>query len=130
MSGKGIADPRIDKYLWAVRIYKTRSQAAEACKKGKVLIEEIPVKPSRIVKPGDVIFVKKLPVIYTYKVTALVEKRVSAKIVSDYCENLTPQAELDKLKKDHITIVFKRDRGAGRPTKRERRMIDKLKDEI
>lgn len=130
MSGKEIADPRIDKYLWAVRIYKTRSQAAEACKKGKVVIEEIPVKPSRIVKPGDVIIVRKLPVIYTYRVVDLVEKRVSAKIAADYCQNLTPQEELDKLKKDHITIVFKRERGAGRPTKRERRMIDKLKDTI
>lgn len=130
MSVKELSDPRIDKYLWAVRVYKTRSQAAEACKKGKVLIDGIPAKPSRIVKPGDVIVVRKLPVIYTYRVVDLVEKRVSAKIASDFCQNLTPQEELDKLKKDHITIVFKRERGAGRPTKRERRMIDKLKDNI
>ncbi len=123
-------DARIDKYLWTVRIYKTRSQAAEACKKGKVLIAEIPVKPSRIVKPGDIIIVRKLPVIHTYRVKELLDRRVSARLVADYLEDLTPEEELDKLKKDHITIVFRRDRGAGRPTKKERRRIDKLKDKI
>jgi ribosome-associated heat shock protein Hsp15 len=121
-------DFRIDKFLWSVRVYKTRSQASEACRKGKVLIDEIPVKPSRILKVGDIIVVRKLPVVYTYQVIKLLEKRVSAKDVKTYCEDLTPQAELDKLKKDHITIVFKRERGAGRPTKRERRLMDKLRE--
>lgn len=120
---------RIDKYLWAVRIYKTRSLAAEACKKGKVLIEGIPVKPSRIIKKGDIMVVRILPVTYTFKVLDDIDKRVSAKEVIRYCENITPQAELDKLKKDYIIIDFKRNRGSGRPTKKERRMIDKLKDD-
>ncbi len=120
---------RIDKYLWAVRIYKTRSLAAEACKKGKVLIEGIPVKPSRIIKKGDIMVVRILPVTYTFKVLDDIDKRVSAKEVIRYCENITPQAELDKLKTDYIIIDFKRNRGSGRPTKKERRMIDKLKDD-
>lgn len=128
MAGETIKDYRIDKYLWAVRVYKTRSQASEACRKGKVLMDEIPVKPSRIVKVGDIIVVRKLPVLYTYQVVGLLEKRVSAKDVKAYCEDFTPQSELDKLKKDHITIVFRRERGTGRPTKRERRLMDKLRE--
>lgn len=123
-------DARIDKYLWSVRIYKTRSQASEACRKGKVLMDAMPVKPSRMVKKGDLITVRKLPVVYTYRVKELLDRRVSAKLVVEYLEDLTPDEELEKLRKDHVTIVFKRDRGAGRPTKRERRMIDKLRDKV
>ena len=118
---------RIDKYLWAIRIYKTRSLAAEACKKGRVLMGEIQVKSSRMVSEGDQISVKKLPVIYTYKVKEPIEKRVGAKIVHNHVENLTPQEELDKLKMQDDYFV-QRDRGAGRPTKKDRRILDDLLD--
>ena len=88
---------RIDKYLWAVRVYKTRTLATEACKKGKVSVDDMPAKPSRAVTTGDVIQVKKLPVVYSYRVIDPIEKRVGAKIVEDYVENITPEEELNKL---------------------------------
>ena len=116
---------RIDKWLWAVRIFKTRNQASEACKKGKVIIEGIPVKASRNVFIGDVIFVKKLPVIYSFRVTGLIEKRVSAPEAVKNYEALTPEEEMTKLKVKE-TVFVKRDRGSGRPTKKERRVIEKI----
>lgn len=116
---------RIDKWLWSVRIYKTRTQASEACKKGRVLIDNVPVKPSRIINIDETVFVKKLPVIYSYRVTGLIEKRVAAKdAVKNYIE-LTPEEELNKLHMND-SFLIKRDRGKGRPTKKERRDIDKL----
>jgi len=118
---------RIDKYLWAVRIFKTRALAAEACKKGKVLMDEMPVKPSRVVKSDDVISVRKMPVIYSYRVKDPIEKRVGAKIVHNHVEDVTPQEELIKLEMQDDFYV-KRDRGAGRPTKKERRLLDDLQD--
>ncbi len=119
---------RIDKYLWAVRIYKTRSQATEACKKGRVFILDLAVKPSRAIKINDIIQVKKPPVVYSYKVLGLLGKRLSATAIKDFVENITTDEEMDKLKvKDGFFI--KRDRGTGRPTKKERRIIDKLKEE-
>ncbi len=118
---------RIDKYLWAVRIYKTRSLAAEACKKGKVSMDDMPAKPSRTISSGDVIEVKKMPVVYSYRVIDPIEKRVGAKIVDQYVEDITSQEELQKLEmKDDFYI--KRDRGAGRPTKKERRLLDDIQD--
>ncbi len=118
---------RIDKYLWAVRLFKTRALAAEACKKGKVIVDEIPAKPSRNVSSGDVIKVRKMPVIYSYRVKEPIEKRVGAKIVHNHVEDITPQEELDKLiMKDDFYV--KRDRGSGRPTKKERRLLDGLSD--
>ncbi len=118
---------RIDKYLWAVRVYKTRSLAAEACKKGKVTVEEIPAKASRTVTAGDLIKVKKMPVIYSYRVKDPIEKRVGAKIVDDYVENITPKDELQKLKMQDDFFI-QRDRGTGRPTKKERRLLDDITD--
>ena len=118
---------RIDKYLWAVRVYKTRTLATEACRKGKVSMDDMPAKPSRTVTTGDVIQVKKLPVVYSYRVKDPIEKRVGAKIVEDYVENVTPQEELHKLEMQDDFFV-KRDRGAGRPTKKERRLLDDIKD--
>jgi len=118
---------RIDKYLWAVRIFKTRALAAEACKKGKVIVAEIPAKPSRSISSGDVIKVRKMPVIYAYLVKEPIEKRVGAKIVHNHVEDITPQEELDKLVMQDDFYV-KRDRGAGRPTKKERRLLDDLTD--
>lgn len=118
---------RIDKYLWAVRIFKTRTLATEACRKGRVTMEERPAKPSRTVTANDVIQVKKMPVVYSYRVKDPIEKRVGAKIVKDYVENITSEEELHKLDMQDDFFI-KRDRGAGRPTKKERRLLDDLQD--
>ncbi len=123
-----MSDVRIDKYLWAVRIFKTRSDAADAARNNRVLINDAYCKPSREVKVGDVITVKKMPVTYTYRVIELVSSRLGAKLVPDYCQNVTPQSELDKLLTPRETIFIVRDRGTGRPTKRDRRDIDSLMD--
>ncbi|HRW62851.1 MAG TPA: RNA-binding S4 domain-containing protein [Bacteroidales bacterium] len=118
---------RIDKWLWAVRIFKTRSQAAEACKKGRVLIGDVQVKPSRVINIGDIVVVKSPPVTYQYKVLGLLESRKSAQVVKDYVEDITPDEEKAKLDIQRFTGFEMRDRGVGRPTKRERRLIDNLK---
>jgi ribosome-associated heat shock protein Hsp15 len=120
---------RIDKYLWSVRIYKTRSIASDECKKGRVLIQDIQVKPSRYIAIGEVITVKKPPVNFKYRVLEPVENRVGAKLVSRFIEDITPEEEKIKLDFKHSGGTFYRDKGTGRPTKRERRLIDKLKDE-
>lgn len=119
---------RIDKFLWSVRIYKTRSNASEACRKGKILINNIQVKPSRIILKNEIIFVKKPPVIFTYKVIEPVENRVSAKLVELFAEDLTPDEEKAKLNIRQAGGLVYRDKGTGRPTKKERRLIDKLKE--
>ena len=119
---------RIDKFLWAIRVFKTRTDAADACKGGKVTLDGADVKPSREVKAGDVIQVRKGSVLYKYKVLVLLEKRVGAKDVPRYAENLTPQSELDKLYAPVETFFIRRDRGTGRPTKKERREMDTLYD--
>lgn len=117
---------RLDKYLWAVRVFKTRSDAADAVRNNRVLVNGAYAKPSREVKQGDVISVKKMPVTYQYKVLELVSSRQGAKNVPTYCLNITPQEELDKLYAPRETIFVFRERGAGRPTKKERREIDAL----
>jgi len=117
---------RVDKWLWAVRLYKTRNQATEACKKGRILIREQPVKPSRVLRVNDIVQVKKPPVVYSYKVTGLLSKRLSARLVQDYIEDITPEQELAKLKVRE-TFFINRDKGSGRPTKKERRTMDKLR---
>lgn len=119
---------RIDKFLWAIRVYKTRTDATEACKGSKVTLNGSDVKPSREVKAGDRIGVRKGPASYTFKVLAPLEKRVGAKDVAAYAENLTPQSELDKLHAPVETFFIRRDRGAGRPTKKDRREMDSLYD--
>jgi ribosome-associated heat shock protein Hsp15 len=118
-------DIRIDKWLWTVRLFKTRSQASEACRKGKVLIRNVPVKPSHVVRINEVIFVKHPPAIFSYLVKGLPVRRLPAKEVPSYTENITPHAELDKLIQAD-TFFIKRDKGTGRPTKKERRRLDKL----
>jgi ribosome-associated heat shock protein Hsp15 len=119
---------RIDKWLWAARICKTRSQAASECKKGKILIDNIPVKPSRLVQEGEIIIVRKMPVIYTYRVKKIFARRVSAKLVVDFVEDLTPDEEKEKLIQRRGTSLFIRKRGEGRPTKKERRVIERYKN--
>jgi len=119
-------DNRIDKFLWSVRVYKTRAQATEACRKGRVMIDEMSVKPSRTVVPGDVIRVRKAPVYYAYRVIEPIQKRVGAKLVENYMEDVTPQEELDKLEMQDDFFV-KREKGTGRPTKKERRELERLR---
>ncbi|HDZ40456.1 MAG TPA: RNA-binding S4 domain-containing protein [Bacteroidetes bacterium] len=119
---------RIDKFLWSVRIYKTRSMATEACKKGRVIINDIPVKPSRQVTAGEIIKVKKTPVLYGYKIREIPSSRVSAKVVDAYLEDQTPEEEKIKLDMKQKTQVLYRYKGTGRPTKKERRDLDRLMD--
>lgn len=119
---------RIDKFLWSVRLYKTRSIASDECRKGRILINNIQVKPSRVVLKNEIITVKKPPVIYTYRVIEPVENRVSAKLVESLIEDLTTEEEKSKLDMRQAVGTIYRDKGTGRPTKKERRVIDKLKD--
>lgn len=123
-------DVRLDKWLWAVRVFKTRSDAADACRTNLVLVNDSYAKPSREVKVGDVISVKKMPVVYQYRVVELVSSRQPAKNVPLYAADITPQSELDKLNVPRETIFIVRDRGTGRPTKKERRELDSLMDNL
>ena len=117
---------RIDKYLWAIRVYKTRTEATDACKGGKVRVNGADTKPSKTVKVGDTIVARKGAVVYTYKVLQLIDKRQGAKLVPNYAENQTPAEELAKLRAPVETFFLKRDRGAGRPTKKDRRQMEDL----
>ncbi|NPA45150.1 MAG: RNA-binding S4 domain-containing protein [Chlorobi bacterium] len=112
---------RADKFLWSVRLYKTRSQAAEACKKKQVMIGDVFVKPSRLMQEGDEFKIKHPPVFKTYKIDKILHKRVGAKLVKDYITETTPQDVLETLDIINKNIYLKRDRGTGRPTKKERR---------
>ena len=125
-----MAATRVDKYLWAIRAFKTRSDATDACKGGKVKIAGVNAKPSKEVKPGDILQVKKGTVTFTYKVLQALEHRVGAKLVPEYAENLTPADELEKLRAPVETFFITRDRGAGRPTKKDRREIEEIWDAI
>ena len=119
---------RIDKYLWAIRVYKTRSEATEACCGNKVRINGVNAKPSKAVKIGDVLEVHKGPAALSWKVLQLSESRMGAQLVPDYAEDITPESEKAKFHAPKETIVLKRDRGAGRPTKKDRRQLDELRD--
>lgn len=121
---------RIDKWLWAVRIFKTRTIAAEACKKGRVMIGDVSIKPSRNVRAGDVIQVRKPPVTYSFKVLALADKRMGAKMVPQFMENVTPPDQYELLELNKISGFVDRQRGTGRPTKKERRDLDQFADSI
>jgi len=120
-------DIRIDKFLWAVRLFKTRSIATEACKKGKVLLNGEKVKASRSIMLNDVITINRAPVDYTYKVVGMLKNRVGAKLVAEYISDITPQSELDKLEEIKMSKVdYYRPKGTGRPTKRDRRLLDEI----
>lgn len=125
-----MSEVRIDKYLWAIRAFKTRTEAADACKGGKVKVGQVSAKPARPVPTGEIIKIHKGAIEYTYRVVEPTEHRVGAALVPQYAENLTPQAELDKLKAPVETFFLTRDRGAGRPTKKDRRELEKLWDEL
>lgn len=118
---------RIDKWLWSIRAYKTRAVASEACKSNKITINGRVVKASADVKIGDIVTIKKLPVVYSFRVLDAISGRVGAKSVFLAAENLTPQSEIDKLDL-RLSPHMSRERGSGRPTKKERRDIDDLMD--
>jgi ribosome-associated heat shock protein Hsp15 len=120
---------RIDKFLWSVRIYKTRSIASDECRKGRIIIGDIQVKPSRSVLKNEIITVRKPPVNYTYRVIEPIENRVGAKLVFNFIEDMTPDEEKAKLDMNQAAGFIFRDKGTGRPTKKERRLIDRLTDE-
>lgn len=122
------AQARIDKWLWAVRIYKTRSIAAEACKKGHIMVRDKAVKPSFLVRVGDVVQVKKSPITYSFKVLQCAENRVGAKLVPELMENVTPPEQYEALEMSRISGFVDRARGTGRPTKKERRSMDTFID--
>ncbi|MBT3383834.1 MAG: RNA-binding S4 domain-containing protein [Prolixibacteraceae bacterium] len=119
-----VENVRVDKWLWAVRVFKTRSQASEACRKGHVSIGEIPVKPSRIIHSGEILKVRKAPITRSYKILALVEKRMSAKLTVDFIEDVTPGEELELLEMQKNMKWVARERGTGRPTKKDRRELE------
>lgn len=125
-----MTEVRIDKYLWSIRVFKTRSEATDACKGGKIRVNGADIKPSKMVKVGDTIVARKGAVTYTYKVLDLIDKRQGPKLVPNYAENMTPPEELAKLRAPVETFFLKRDRGAGRPTKKDRRQMEALWDDL
>ena len=121
-------DERIDKWLWATRIFKTRSIATAACKKGRVCVDGVAVKPSRTIKVGDTISVRKPPITYTYSVIGLVQNRVGAKLVPNYLKNITSPDQYELLEMMKINGFIDRQKGLGRPTKKDGREIQKFTD--
>ena len=122
-------EDRIDKWLWCMRIFKTRTIATEACKKGRVTMNGVAIKPSRTIKIGDVIEVRKPPITYTFKVLAISNGRLGAKLVPEYLENLTPKSQYDLLEMSRISGFVDRSKGLGRPTKKEGRELSKFREE-
>lgn len=121
-----MGEARIDKWLWAARIYKTRTIAAAACKKGQISLNGNQLKPSRMIKVGDVISIKKPPVTYSFLVKQTIEKRVGAKLIPEVLENVTPPEQYELLEMNRISGFIDRARGTGRPTKKERRSLDEF----
>ena len=117
-------EARIDKWLWAARIFKTRSLAADACKSGRITLNGAQVKPSRTVKEGDEVGVKKSPVTYTFRVKQAIEKRVGAKLLPDILEDITTPEQYEILEMQRISGFVGRAKGTGRPTKKDRRALD------
>ena len=115
---------RIDKWLWAARIFKTRSIAADACKNGRVTIGGVNVKPSHIVKAGETVDVRKPPVTYSFRILKTIEQRVGAKLLPEIYENVTSQEQYELLEMNRISGFVDRARGTGRPTKKDRRALD------
>ncbi|MCQ2177073.1 MAG: RNA-binding S4 domain-containing protein [Bacteroidales bacterium] len=119
---------RIDKYLWAIRVFKTRTESADACNGNKVKIGGVNAKASKAVKIGDVLEIRKGPVQLTYKILQLTENRMGASLVPDFAMDLTPESEKAKMHVPRETVLVSRDKGSGRPTKKERRTLDALMD--
>jgi ribosome-associated heat shock protein Hsp15 len=127
------SEVRIDKWIWAMRIFKTRTIATDACKKGRVTLGDpdnaIIAKPSRMIKVGDIVNIRKPPVTYSFRVLALTENRLGAKLVPEYMENITPKSQYDLLEVVKISGFIDRRKGLGRPTKREGRELSKFTDD-
>ena len=125
-----MSEARIDKWLWAARIFKTRTIAADACKNGRVAVDGVNVKPSRMVKEGETVSVRKPPVTFSFKILKTIEQRVGAKLLPEIYENGTPQDQYDLLEMNRISGFVDRARGTGRPTKKDRRAMDAFNEEI
>ena len=123
-------EARIDKWLWAARIFKTRSMAAAACKKGQVSMGGTQLKASRTVKAGDVVNVRKSPVTYSFRILQPIEKRVGAKLLPEILENITTPDQYELLEMSKISGFVGRAKGTGRPTKKDRRSLDDFRDEV
>ena len=123
-------EARIDKWLWAARIFNTRSIAADACKNGRVTFNGMNMKPSRTIKEGDVVSVKKPPVTYSFKVLKAIEQRVGAKLLPEVYENVTDPKQYELLQMSRISGFIDRAHGTGRPTKKERRALDAFVDPV
>lgn len=119
---------RIDKWMWATRIFKSRTIAVEACKKNRIMINNVVVKPSRMIKIGDVIQVRKPPITYSFKVLGLTEKRMAAKLIPEFLENVTPPEQYEILELNKISGFVNRVKGTGRPTKKDRRNLDEFQE--
>jgi len=117
---------RIDKWLWAVRIFKSRSLASDACRAGSVAVNELPAKPARDVRPGETVTVKQGLALRTLRVVGVPRSRVGAKLVPNFCADLTPKEELEKARERSVQHLLEREKGSGRPTKRDRRLLDQL----
>lgn len=120
---------RIDKWLWAVRLFKTRSIAIEACKKGRVSIKGVTIKPSRSIKVGDVIEVRRPPITYSFEVLNLSENRMGAKLVPEFMKDVTSPSQLEILEMSKVSGFVDRARGTGRPTKKDRRELDQFTED-
>ena len=123
-------EARIDKWLWAARIFKTRSIAADACKNGRVTINGVNVKPSHTVKAGETVSVRKPPVTYSFRILKPIEMRVGAKVLPEIYENVTPDDQYELLEMNRISGFVDRARGTGRPTKKDRRAMDAFINEM
>jgi ribosome-associated heat shock protein Hsp15 len=123
-------EARIDKWLWAARIFKTRTLAADACKNGRVTIEAVNVKPSRMVKVGETVSVRKPPITYSFKILKTIEQRVGAKLLPEIYENVTAPEQYELLEMTRISGFVDRARGTGRPTKKDRRSLDAFISEM
>ena len=121
---------RVDKWLWAVRVFKTRSIATEACKKGRVSIGGVTIEPSRTIRVGEVITVRKPPIEYSFRVLQLLASRVGAKRVAEFMENVTPQAQYELLELQRVSGFVDRAKGLGRPTKKDRRDLDQFAEDL
>ena len=121
---------RLDKFLWSIRVFKTRSEAADACKSGRVKVNGTEAKSSREIKSGDRVTVRKGIVTYSFNVKTPIDKRQPARLVEEFVQNTTPQSELDKLLVPKETMHMVRERGTGRPTKKERREMDGVMDTL
>ena len=121
---------RVDKWLWAVRVFKTRSIATDACKKGRISIAGVTIKPSRVIRVGEVITVRKPPMEYSFRVIQILGSRVGAKRVAEFMENVTPREQYELLELQRVSGFVDRAKGLGRPTKKDRRDLDQFAEDL